>query len=153
MQEDWAGKNTVLVQANYVHENRSLPAGYALGLASNTADTLNTARATLSYFYKSTYGFSTGYFDASGTSDPGLYALGPIAGSVAASPNSNGYLLGATYTPFGKEDSPLSPWVNVRIGLQYFGYTKFNGAKLDYDGYGRSASANDTLFGYIWLAF
>ena len=42
--------------------------------------------------------------------------------------------------------------MNLRVGLQYIGYSKFNGASSDYDGYGRSASDNDTLFAFVWLA-
>jgi len=32
----------------------------------------------------------------------------------------------------------------MRVGLQYTGYSKFNGASSNYDGFGRNASDNDT---------
>ena len=56
-------------------------------------------------------------------------------------------------TPWGKEDSWGAPWANLRLGLQYTGYTKFNGASHNYDGEGRNASDNNTLFGFVWAAF
>jgi len=37
--------------------------------------------------------------------------------------------------------------------LQYTGYGKFNGAKNNYDGTGRNAKDNNTLFLDLWLAF
>jgi hypothetical protein len=40
----------------------------------------------------------------------------------------------------------------MRLGLQYTGYTRFNGASNNYDGFGRDASDNSTLFSFIWFA-
>ena len=57
------------------------------------------------------------------------------------------------FIPFGKINSILRPYLNVRTGLQYTMYTRFNGGTSNYDGNGRSASQNDTLYGYVWLAF
>ena len=42
---------------------------------------------------------------------------------------------------------------NVRLMLQYTGYTKFDGASTNYDGNGRNARDNDTLFFNVWVAF
>ena len=50
------------------------------------------------------------------------------------------------WTPFGREDSWLAPFMNLRVGLQYVAYSKFNGSSIDYDGYGRNASDNNTLY-------
>jgi hypothetical protein len=55
--------------------------------------------------------------------------------------------------PFGKEDSWARPLANLKLGAQYTIYTRFNGASRNYDGFGRSASGNNTLFLYAWLAF
>jgi hypothetical protein len=57
------------------------------------------------------------------------------------------------WIPFGKMGSFASPWVNLRMGLQYTGYWRFNGGSTNYDGFGRSASDNNTVFLYTWLAF
>ena len=37
--------------------------------------------------------------------------------------------------------------------LQYTGYRKFNGGNDNYDGFGRSAKDNNTLFLNVWLAY
>lgn len=57
------------------------------------------------------------------------------------------------YTPFGKEDSPFGDHVNLRLGLQYTDYLKFNGARSNYDGGGRNASDNNTVAVFAWLLF
>jgi hypothetical protein len=41
----------------------------------------------------------------------------------------------------------------VRVGLQYTSYSKFNGAASNYDGFGRDAKDNNTLFFYVWGAY
>ena len=40
----------------------------------------------------------------------------------------------------------------VRVGLQYIVYTKYDGASTNYDGTGRNASDNNTLYLFAWLA-
>ncbi len=68
----------------------------------------------------------------------------------------------ATYfgTASGKPDSTWGnvevdylPWLNVKLGLQYTAFFKFNGATTNYDGAGRNASDNNLLYAYLWLAF
>ena len=54
--------------------------------------------------------------------------------------------------PFGKFGSFARPWLNARFGLQYTGYTLFNGGSTNYDGAGHSAQDNNTLFLFVWLA-
>lgn len=45
------------------------------------------------------------------------------------------------------------PVANLRLGAQYTMYTKYNGAKTDYDGNGRNAKDNNTLFLFAWTSF
>ena len=45
------------------------------------------------------------------------------------------------------------PWLNTKIALQYTAYLKFNGNSKDYDGSGRNASNNNTLFLSLWTSF
>ena len=40
-----------------------------------------------------------------------------------------------------------------RLGLQYTHFTKYLGARSNYDGLGRNAGDNDTLFVYLWAAY
>ena len=87
----------------------------------------------------------TGY----GSGDPLLY--GPI--SAVNSPNSNGWSLELNYIPFNYGGPDFWPWLNVKFGLQYVHYNKFDGATSNYDGAGRNAGDNNTIFAYAWFAF
>lgn len=141
------------VNGSFIHENRNLDASYADGGASNKDGHLNTLNLSGSYHYNKTYGLTLGLFDINGNKDQSLYNNGEAdAGSIKASPDSRGYILQADWTPWGKEDSWGAPWANMRIGLQYTGYNRFNGAKNNYDGFGRDASDNNTLYSFIWFA-
>jgi hypothetical protein len=46
-----------------------------------------------------------------------------------------------------------TPIQNVRVGLQYYKFTQYNGASTNYDGNGANASDNNTLFFYVWGAY
>ena len=61
----------------------------------------------------------------------------------ALTPNSSGYIAELDYLPIQ----------NVRLVLQYTGYTKFDGGRTNYDGLGRNAGDNNTLFANVWVAF
>ena len=71
----------------------------------------------------------------------------PIALYVACqgSPNSNGWIAEIAYIPFISSPAPGWPWFNARVGLQYTWYTEFDGTTV-------GASANNTLFLYVWMA-
>ena len=45
------------------------------------------------------------------------------------------------------------PWLNTKLQLQYVGYDKFNGGKQNYDGAGRNASDNNTMYLLGWILF
>jgi hypothetical protein len=95
-----------------------------------------------------TYGLTASYFTVSGTADATLY------GTRTGLPNADGYTLEADWLPFNKNGGPsFYPMSSLKFSLQYVGYTKFDGAKLNYDGTGRNASANNTLFLQAWLVF
>jgi hypothetical protein len=83
------------------------------------------------------------HFSTTGGSDPVLYAPAPVVGSNNGSPNSNGYILEVDYLP----------WLNTKLQTQYVGYQKFNGGTTNYDGSGRSASYNNTVYLLLWIAF
>jgi hypothetical protein len=85
--------------------------------------------------------FTGQYFNLWGTSDPLLY--GGLASGV--SPNSIGYIAEIAYIPFGLSQSPGWPWFNMRLGLQYTYYDKFDGTTV-------GAHGHDTLFIYAWFA-
>jgi hypothetical protein len=147
------GRHGLLLQATQLHEVQQLPASLALGNVGQGSNQLNTTRINAQYTLAQTYAFSTALFRIYGGSDTTLYAPTAISGSADGSPNSRGYILQAEYIPFGKAKSWLRPYVNVRLGLQYTYYTEFNGGGANYDGSGRSAHDNNTLYAFAWFAF
>ena len=56
-------------------------------------------------------------------------------------------------TAWGEGKSPLGPRFNVRVGVQYTMYSKFDGASRNFDGAGGSASDNNTLRVFTWIAY
>jgi hypothetical protein len=46
-----------------------------------------------------------------------------------------------------------APFANLKLGAQYTAYTRFNGGTKNYDGFGRNATGNNTLFLFASLAF
>jgi hypothetical protein len=100
-----------------------------------------------------TVGVTLGYFNTWGSRDTGLYAPEEISGSASGLPDSEGFIAEFDYIPFGKVNSLLAPWLNLRFALQYVGYTHFNGGDTNYDGFGRDASDNNTLYLNGWLIF
>jgi hypothetical protein len=70
-----------------------------------------------------------------------LYSPGPITGSATGSPDSRGFILEADHLP----------WDKLKMTLQYILYDKFNGARSNYDGFGRNASDNNTFYLLFWL--
>ena len=147
------GPHQVTLNMTLITEHQHLPASQALGNASNRSDHLTTFRTRASYNVLQTYGLTFGYFQTTGRTDPGLYAPAPITGSASGSPDSRGFITEVAIVPFGKPTALWHPWLNVRLSLQYVAYLKFNGAQHNYDGFGRDASANNTLYLLSWFAF
>lgn len=133
--------NSFTLHATYIHERQDLNASVAYGLAANPANHLDAWNANASYYWNEAYGPTVGYFHTSGGADPVLYAPAPLVGSATGSPDSSGWILQWTWLPA----------LNVQASVQYVKYNKFNGASTNYDGAGRSASDNDTLYLALWL--
>lgn len=144
------GNDVLSAHALYIFEHQSLSASQGAGNASNHSDDLHTLRLDGIYHWRSRLTCSLGYFLIHGSSDPALYALqsaaddpAQVTGSSTGSPNSDGVVAEIAYRP----------WWNVRLSLQYTAYTQFNGRSHDYNGTGRDAADNDTLFLLAWLAY
>ena len=136
-------EHIVSLQGTYIKERQSLDATFALGDSENQSNDLKTLRLGGSYYLRRTYGAALGYFSTTGSSDAIRYAPAATVGFANNSPNSNGWIAELNYLP----------WQNVKLALQYIAYQKFNGAKSDYDGSGRNASDNDTLYLLAWINF
>ena len=156
-QYQWLGaRDSFSVQASWITENQNLSASEALGLSSNSHNHVRSWRAKATYYFDQTYGATAGYFHVSGTSDPLLFpdpSLTDTPVSANNSPNSNGWIGELDYIPFSHGGPAFWPWLNLKLGLQYIYYNKFNGGGGNFDGAGRSAHNNNTLFLFTWLAF
>jgi hypothetical protein len=118
------------------------PAGNALA-NTNASDTTNVFRTKLTYVYQAKYGGSAGLFNLSGSTNTLNLDPTRVSGNVTGNPGTRGGTLEAFWTPLQ----------NARIGIQYTGYNRYNGASTNYDGSGRNASDNNSLFLYLWGAY
>jgi hypothetical protein len=129
---------------------------------TSVSDSTTVLRAKLTYVYQARYGGSVGWFDLSGsvntanlssgydpatltiTSDPAAQAPSTrVAGNLSSNPATRGW----TYEVF------WTPVQYLRVGAQYTAYTRYNGASDNYDGFGRNARDNDSIFLYVWGAY
>ena len=133
----------VSVQTTFIDEHQTLDASFAAGASANPTNDLKTFRLGASYYFRRMYGGALGVFSTRGSPDELLYAPAAVSGFAAGSPNSHGWLGELNYVP----------WQNVRLVLQYVDYQQFNGAAVNYDGAGRSAKANSTVYFLGWVAF
>jgi len=144
-----ADVNSVSLQADFISENQSLSASQLIGNTSNGRDHLQSFHIKTTYYYDQTYGGTVGYFQVKGNGDPLAYG----GDSANYSPNSAGWIAEADYMPFSHGGPGFWPWLNIKLGLQYILYDEFNGGTTNFDGAGRNAHDNNTLFAFAWFAF
>ena len=137
------GPGGLSVYVNWVHESQDLAASFVAGNVAAAANDVEAFRANAAYIFRNTYGLTAGYFSVHGPNDPILYVPGSVTGSRRHQPNGSGLIFEAS----------LYAWQNTMLALQYTLYTTFNGARTDYDGFGRNASDNNTLYVVFWIAF
>lgn len=129
--------------------------------SSNASDKLHLLRLKTSYVYRATYGGSLSYFNLHGTfnsanqtgipGDPtglnldgsGTPVLNSIVNNISGKPDTVAWIPEVFWIPVQ----------NVRVGMQYSMFTKYQGARKNYDGFGRNASDNNALFLYVWGAY
>lgn len=145
--------HAVTVQLAYMHDAHRPPAflahqpvfdvdGNALP-DTNARDSLDVVRVKASYVYRARYGLGLSLFNQTGSRDSALYDPTPVAGNVSMSPAVRGWTSEVFWTPVQY----------LRVGLQYTAYDKYQGASRNYDGAGRNASDNNSLFLYLWGAY
>ena len=136
--------HTFTAQTTYIHERQNWDASFPTGgigagpTPSLASTNLDTFKAKGTYYYQRKYGATLAYVSTTGTEDPALYLFLPTG-----SPDSAAYVAELNYLPLQ----------NVRVMLQYTDYKKFDGASTNYDGNGRNAKDNNTLFLNLWVAF
>jgi len=132
-----------VARTSWIHEDQTLDAAVASGGATAASNSLSTVRFNVSYYPIQWLGVTAGYFQTTGSTDPALYPANPVDGSANGSPKTTGFIA----------ELDFNPWENTRVGLQYTAYGDFNGGTTDYDGSGRNASGNNSLFLFVWLVF
>ena len=131
-------------RATYIRENNDLLSllfqgggpGSPTPLVSQGSHRLNTVLANAEYHFGNKVTGTFGWFNTTGTSDLALYPSGPLSGNFNGDPRSAGYLANVSYWP----------WQNLQLAAQYTGYTRFNGGSTNYDGAGRNANSNNTVY-------
>lgn len=150
--------DTLTLNARYTHEDQDLNGTCALGmmdgsipqgpLADCAKNSLEEVHLDGSYYWHNAVGLTVSAFDTTGSTNPIIYG-----GYRTSRPDSSGWQLQLDGTPFGGRKSPFGPRFNMRVGVQYTHYTRFNGARFNYDFTGRNAPDNDTLRVFTWVAF
>jgi hypothetical protein len=144
-QYQYQGSNYwITLRGTYIIEKQTLDATFGNDGSTNPTNTLNTFRAlaSLAYGNDNRVVLTGQYFNTQGSSDALLYVANPGCG---CSPNSDGFIAEIAYIPFVSSQAPGWPWANVRVGLQYTYYNKFDGDTV-------FAHDKNTLFGYVWVA-
>lgn len=114
------------------------------GALANSANTVDLLKANATYTYQARYGASLSYVSATGTQGAFLHGADPL---FAPFNNASG-------TRVWIPEIFLTPAQYLRIGLQYYKYTRFAGGAAAYDGSpAGSARDNDLIFIYLWSAY
>ena len=129
-------KDVLSLRGTYIRENSNLAATFAAMGALQPDHHLNTALVNAQYHFGNRISSTFGWFDTGGTVDPLLYTQSPVTGSANGNPRGAGYIANLT----------VWPMQNLQLTAQYTGYTRFNGAATNYDGAGRNASGNNTVY-------
>ncbi|HZP68090.1 MAG TPA: hypothetical protein VFB32_17440 [Rudaea sp.] len=145
--------HAVTVQAAFMRDNHRYPYfladqpvsdvnGNALP-NTNARDTTRVFRAKASYVFAAKYGGSLSYFNLNGSTDSAYYDPTRVTGNVSGNPAVRGWTSEVFWMPVQY----------VRVGLQFTAYNRYNGLAHNYDGAGRNAADNNTLFFYVWGAY
>ncbi len=144
-----AGDHTFTATTTWIREKQEWEASFNAGLASHLSTILKTFRADVHYLYRETYAGILQYFDTQGDADELRYNTGaPVTGSTKGSPDSRGWIAELNYLA----DVDWVPVVqHAKFALRYTAFTKFNGAGDNYDGFGRDARDNNSIFLLAWF--
>ena len=123
------GTHLLTLHAIYTRESQTLNASNA-----GKDTTLKNFRLNGLFHWGNRALVGLGYFNTSGDANP-------VYGTYNNEPDSSGWIAQASYLP----------WEDTKFSVQYTAYSKFDGASSNYDGMGRSASDNNTLYLNSWF--
>jgi hypothetical protein len=139
-----AGAHIVSLQGNVIRERLRLTESFREGEVSSERASLRATNLGVHYYFNRTYGARLKAFRQSGSSDDLRFNTGEaVTGSAAGSPNNRGWSGELLYLPLPE----------LKLALRYTAYSQFNGGGNNYDGLGRSASDNNSLFLLAWWLF
>jgi hypothetical protein len=130
------------IRGTYIRENSALHATFnntnpSFPTAMFVYHHLNTTQVNAEYHFGDKYAATVGWFNLYGSSDPTFYSTGlPLTNYTNGDPRSNGIIANISWWPVQ----------NIGLTLQYTGYTGFNGGSTNYDGAGRNAGSNNTVY-------
>jgi hypothetical protein len=137
-------KDVFSLRGTYIRQNSDLAAtAFAAGEAQLSRQHLDTALVNAEYHFGNRYSATIGWFDTGGTVNPLLYTQSSVTGSANSNPRSAGYIANFSFWPMQ----------NLQLAAQYTGYTRFNGAAINYDAAGRNASGNNTVYLDVHFVF
>jgi hypothetical protein len=136
------GDHTMSAHTTWIKEKQDWNASFPLGMSSSPSTNLKTSRTDFHYFFKRRWGGGLQYFQTSGSANDMRYNMGDaVMGSANGSPNSKGWVTELNFLPIQ----------NLKLALRFTDYQTFNGASRNYDGHGRNASDNNSVFLLAWL--
>ncbi len=152
VQYQWNSKpHFVSLRGAFIWENQNLNAAKAANAASHGYDDLQTVQLWASYYRYNLAGITLSLFDIAGRRDPLLYAPDSVGGSRNGKPDTLGGFVQLNLLPFSQwfhQRYPALPM--TQFAIQYTFYGRFNGSSSNYDGFGRSAADNNTLYLLAW---
>jgi hypothetical protein len=136
------GSRQLMAHGTYIDEGADLAASAGASVAATPSANLHTLRADAG-LYGQRLAYVLGLQRTDGSADDVRFGPEAAVGSRVGRPDTDAWLAELIY----------SPWQNVQLRAQYTAYGKFNGAAHDYDGFGRNASDNNTLFLQAWFVW
>lgn len=119
------------LHSSFVNENE------VRDLSTETNYNFQSLKVDVNGYLKNGCGATIGYFNNTGSPDVANFPNGDNK------PNSSGFIFQLEYLP----------WYNTKFATQYVAYQKFDGSSTNYDGMGRNASNNNTIYLLAWLTF
>lgn len=124
-------------EATRIHEAQTLNATFGATKSDNLTDDLTTLRGYGTYYYQRKIGGTFGFFSTTGSRDA------TFLGDPSGVPDTKGWIAELNYLP----------WLNTKLSLQYTNYSKYSGLSTNYDGAGRNAKDNNTIYALVWLSY
>jgi len=121
--------------SSYTFENETR--GDVTDLTTSTKYNFQAFKADANLFLKNGCGATLAYFNNTGSADVANFPNGNNK------PNSSGFIFQIEYLP----------WYNTKFAAQYVAYQSFDGSSSNYDGQGRNAANNNTIYLLAWLCF